>query len=103
MIDYAHTQPKRSSQQLFEAIIGIIIVFLFLAQASTSDFKTLYGHSNAWVNCSNYYTIPCTENGELETNLSGQEINSLYETDARGEINLSDFEIKYLQAINENN
>ncbi|MDO8611150.1 MAG: hypothetical protein Q7R95_11545 [bacterium] len=103
MIDYAHTQPKRSSKQLITSVVVFTTLFLIIALASNSDYQTLYGHSDAWKNCTNYYAVPCTENGELKTNLSDQEINSLYESDSRGEISLSNFEIKYLQAIDENN
>lgn len=105
MKDYANYQSKKLNRITLFQLVLVIGLFLIIALASNNDYSQLYknSHSTAWVNCTAYYTIPCDENGELKIDLSDQKINSLYEADARGEIQLSDFEIRYLQAIDKNN
>lgn len=104
MIDYAHIQTKKTYRQLLTSVIVFTLLLLVIALASNSDYNRIYNtHSTSWVNCTAYYAVPCDENGELETNLSDREINALYEQDMKDEISLSDYEIMYLQAIDENN
>lgn len=67
-------------------------------QANGAKCVELGLHTDAWLNCSKYYELPCTEEGELITHFTKQEAQEFYEADMRGDTHLTDFEVKYLIA-----
>ena len=86
-IDHIYRYKKSNKHTLLKTIITIVIFLTVYILASTSDYNTL-ARSQAII---------------LHQDMSDQEVNALYEQDKRGEITLSDYQIRYLQAIDESN